>query len=389
MNKTFVTLLASLCLVATGGTAFSQTARARIPDTPIRGEANLTSAIIAVLHEGDSVEVVDSHVDSQGSWYRVLVPGSQSKPRVGYVLAHLIEIVGVGATPTRLESGPALPTSRPSQGFEIPPTMEQIRPQPRKNTEREEALKANVDALRAKMEALQNASAEPEPQPVREPTVTRIVATGPFHAQHLRNGPKQTLGEQDRKDAVFIGLKEKGKLTGLSLTESGRAFGNAPVNANDRHSATAGVGVSLRLYTPTTWVEQQASNAAKEYRPFVISDITEEMLESVLRVMVYPDKPTRMTGAGMAAASSVEHVVLRNQEKTLVVQPASKEPFTDTASSALRDMAYHGLVATFPLDAVRELRGPKGDREFFIVVVGEGTKEKEFKVKEKHFERLP
>ena len=93
MNNTFVTLLASSCLVLTGGTAFAQTARARIANTPIRAEANPTSAIIATLHEGDSVEVVDT----QGSWYRVLVPGNQSQPQVGYVLARLIEVVGADA----------------------------------------------------------------------------------------------------------------------------------------------------------------------------------------------------------------------------------------------------------------------------------------------------
>jgi hypothetical protein len=91
----------------------------------------------------------------------------------------------------------------------------------------------------------------------------------------------------------------------------------------------------------------------------------------------------------MAYASSAEHVVLRDENKRLVVQPTSKEPFTYTASSAMRDMAYQGIVAKFPLDAVRELRGPKGDQEFLIVVVGEGRAERVFKVKEKHFERLP
>jgi hypothetical protein len=91
----------------------------------------------------------------------------------------------------------------------------------------------------------------------------------------------------------------------------------------------------------------------------------------------------------MRNASSAEHVVLRDENKRLVVQPISKEPFTDTASSALRDMAYEGILARFPLDAVRELRGAKAGNEFLIVVVGAGTTEKEFRVKEKHFERLP
>ena len=146
-------------------------------------------------------------------------------------------------------------------------------------------------------------------------------------------------------------------------------------------------GFSLRVYTPMTWVEQLASNAAKEYRPFVIGDINEEMLEPVVRVIVYPDKPTHLVGG--ARSSSAEHVVLRDESKRLVVQPISKEPFTEKASSALRDMEYQGVVAKFPIDSLRELRGPKGDKEFLIVVVGQGTKEKEFRVKQKHFERLP
>jgi hypothetical protein len=210
------------------------------------------------------------------------------------------------------------------------------------------------------------------------------------------DGQKLTLNDQDKADAVRDGVKMKGRLTGLVLTDSSQGWANA-INAmntglngyGNRSDTNTSTGFSVRVYTPKTWVEQLASNAAKEYRPFTVSDIMEEMLEPVLRVVVYPDKPTRLTGSGMSGTSSVEHVVLRDESKRLVVQPTSKEPFADTASSALRDMTYAGIVAKFPLDAVRELRGAKGDKEFLIVVVGAGTKEKEFKVKEKHFERLP
>lgn len=200
---------------------------------------------------------------------------------------------------------------------------------------------------------------------------------------------KATLSEQDRADAVRIGVKAKGKQMGLSLLDSGRAFSNALVASTNRYAATDGVGFSLRVYTPKTWVEQVASNSAKEYRPFTIADITEEMLEPVLRVIVYPDKPTTLSGQGMRNASSAEHVVLRDENKKLVVQPIVKDAFTDTASSALRDAAYQGIMAKFSLDALRELRGPKGDREFLIVVVGAGKYEKEFRVKHKHFDDLP
>src|SRR6202521_1189230 len=100
----FLTTLALSWLLFTGSIAGAQTARARIADTPIRGEANLSSPIIATLKEGGLVDIVDL----QGDWYRVLVPNEQGKPRVGYVLAHLIEIAN---------------TARPTaQGPPIPPT---------------------------------------------------------------------------------------------------------------------------------------------------------------------------------------------------------------------------------------------------------------------------
>lgn len=38
---------------------------------------------------------------------------------------------------------------------------------------------------------------------------------------------KQTLTDQDKADAVRIGVKEKGKLTGLLLQESSRGWANA------------------------------------------------------------------------------------------------------------------------------------------------------------------
>jgi hypothetical protein len=38
---------------------------------------------------------------------------------------------------------------------------------------------------------------------------------------------------------------------------------------------------------------------------------------------------------------------------------------------------------------MRELRGPYGDGEFLIVAIGAGAKEKEFRVKSKHFSEVP
>jgi hypothetical protein len=116
--------------------------------------------------------------------------------------------------------------------------------------------------------------------------------------------------------------------------------------------------------------------------------VTEADVEPVLRVQVFPDMPTVLSASGMGLSQSVQHVVLRDQRRRLVLQPISKERFTQTASSAMRDKVYDGIVATFPLGAVDQLRQESGNREFLIVVIGEGG-ERTFTVKSKHFERLP
>jgi SH3 domain-containing protein len=242
VNNTFVTLLASSCLVLTGGSAYAQTARARIANTPIRAEANPTSAIIATLHEGDSVEVVDT----QGSWYRVLVPGNQGKPQVGYVLVRLIEIGGADATSARSpsEAAPAAPPGRGNRGAEIPPTMAQLQSQSKKPTEREEALKANVDALRAQFEALQSPSAEPEVTGRRGPTVRRTLATvkkafvipvddlgddrpvAACFAEHLSKlSPIEAVTTREEADVV---LRVKAHLPGQSARHALGSMGGRP-----------------------------------------------------------------------------------------------------------------------------------------------------------------
>ena len=52
-------------------------------------------------------------------------------------------------------------------------------------------------------------------------------------------------------------------------------------------------------------------------------------------------------------------------------------------------LQYTGVIATFALSDLRELRGGKADQEFNIIVIGNGRSEKQFTVKKKHFERLP
>lgn len=148
MNKLAIAILALSLPLLADTIAEAQTARARIADTPIRAEANLASAIIATLQEGSPVDVVDL----QGDWYRVLVPNEQGQHRVGFVLAHLIDMV----TTDKSQSLPTNRATRPiADGPPIAPTAAQLSSL-RDGVERERALKAKVDALQADLAALQS-----------------------------------------------------------------------------------------------------------------------------------------------------------------------------------------------------------------------------------------
>ena len=103
ITKLSVGTLAACVLLFTGSIAEAQTARARIANTPIRGEATFASPIVATLSEGAAVEVIDV----QGDWYRVLVPGEQGAPRFGYVRAHLIEIINADGSSRSIPAAPA------------------------------------------------------------------------------------------------------------------------------------------------------------------------------------------------------------------------------------------------------------------------------------------
>jgi hypothetical protein len=137
-------------------------------------------------------------------------------------------------------------------------------------------------------------------------------------------------------------------------------------------------------------VRQLASDASKEYRTFTVADVSDESLEPVFRVVAYPDTPNTVSAAGLRGTASVQHVVLRDETRRIVVQPTFKESFTQEASNAFGGHAtFEGVRVKFAMSDVRELRGPKGDREFFITVIGNTGEEKDFKVKKKHFDDLP
>lgn len=145
-------------------------------------------------------------------------------------------------------------------------------------------------------------------------------------------------------------------------------------------------GFVVDIWTPQTWIRHQAAIAAKEMRPFGEADVTPEMRQRVWRVEVAPSTPDKITQP--ENGSSVSHVVFRTKDKSIVVQPLTKEPTTDTVQNAMgAALSYEGMSLTFPDADVRELWGPKQDKQFWITVIGD-NETYDFEIKKKHFERL-
>lgn len=195
-----------------------------------------------------------------------------------------------------------------------------------------------------------------------------------------------TLTDEAIAAAIAVGEKAKGKEHGLEIQE--RSF-------NRMMGADTSRGYRLVLYTPTTWIRQLASEAAKQYEPFTVADVTDDMLAPVLRVIVHANTPTRMTETH--TASSAEHVVLRDKRRTIVVQPTRIAPFDADVSNLFgARLTYQSLQVTFPLDGLHEIRGPNGDAPFYVTVIGDrrdalgrNQTEKDFEIKRQHFSRLP
>jgi len=247
-------------------------------------------------------------------------------------------------------------------------------------------------------------------EPVGDPTTSSAPQQDVVPSDALRGRP-QTRAAQEvaapPEDAPYpfpmpagverfidAGRTLKGRGTGLVLTDAAQGVLNVMTAFADGMNNCPGCsntksGFSVVAFTPLTWIEWQASQAAKEYRTFDLSMVTEEMAAPVLRIRVNPDIPSHVIASGLAGTSSVQHVVLRCAQKKTVIQPLNKSTFVVTVKNAMGGNAqYEGVEAIFPLDGVAQLRGPRGDQEFFVTVVGTGY-EKNFKIKQKHFKQLP
>jgi hypothetical protein len=235
---------------------------------------------------------------------------------------------------------------------------------------------------------------EPSPQPApgadEERAEARPLAPAPTVQEQVA---PPLLTRDEIQAAITLGMAAKGKVMGLVLTDVGRGIMNA-LAATKYNSSPLGSGFSIIVYTPTAWVEQQASDAAKEYRTIAPEDLSSEEFQApILRIVIHPDTPGTLgggnAGAKAVAAFSAQHVVLRDETKRIVIQPLGKEEYGEEVANGLgARQTYAGIRASFSLDEIGKVRGPSGDGEFFVTVVG-GNEEKNFKIKGKHFEHLP
>ncbi len=192
------------------------------------------------------------------------------------------------------------------------------------------------------------------------------------------------------KDAIAYGIADENKSgadIGLRLEDSAQKWGNV-LNANNpgaQHS-----GFAVRLLTPRTWISWNAHESKRMYKPYSVSNATESDRLAVLRIIVSPDTPAQVAaGAGMQASSSVEHVVLRSEDKKDAIQPLTIEPYQVDAKNAMGgNQSYNGVVAIFNMADVDKLRKSSDKEQFLVTVIGEQGKEKNFTVKQKHFEHL-
>jgi len=185
--------------------------------------------------------------------------------------------------------------------------------------------------------------------------------------------------------AVALGIRKKNANHALVLRDAGQGFANAmaAMSAPRWQTPATKSGLWLEVYTPLSWITQQAANATREYRPFAVAP---EMLEPIVRVYAHPDTPDIVTARGAVGTRSVQHVVMQNHRRTVTVQPLDSTDFVVEAKNAVGgSLTYTGQQVTFALDDVLKLFA---EGEFDIIVVGTSG-EKRYTVKRKHFERLP
>lgn len=167
--------------------------------------------------------------------------------------------------------------------------------------------------------------------------------------------------------AVAAGQQPAARAPGLRLTAPGQ--------------------LRLLVHTPLSWIQQLATDAARENRRFTPDDVTDEMAEPVLRVTVSIDTRDIAAARGMNGTSGVRHAVLRGEANGEVVEPLSKKAYSEHVLAAGGGRAvFQGLSLTFPMDALRRLRAAGN---VILGVTGASGEQTLVRLEERHFAELP
>ncbi len=197
-----------------------------------------------------------------------------------------------------------------------------------------------------------------------------------------------TFGEEDIARAIDAGRLAPGRTHGVLVSDARQAglpAPGTPGSAADFPGATR-----IELFTALQWIKQLASDAAREQRPFGVSDVPSDALEPVLRVVIYPEGQTSTTSTINRGVAAIEHVVLRDESTRVVVQPLRTELIEGRRAGALGNaVLVPGLRATFHLDDIYDLRGSDGARDFFVTVVDSAGREKNVRILLEHFAAMP
>jgi hypothetical protein len=226
--------------------------------------------------------------------------------------------------------------------------------------------------------------------PIVEPDDAESDGSASRDRPERRAPPRAALSEEAIADALRHGRSERGKSQGLVLRDTGRAVMNVLSSLADE--PTEGSGFWIEVYTPMSWLAQLSSDAAREYHDLTPRELVPEDLSAVLRVVVHPDMPDRVSRRGMRMSASVDHVIIRprGDRGAPALHPLSKREFDETSVGRHgRRATFWGVEAIFDLAAVNEARGASRDGELDVLVIGSGDREKTFSIKKKHFKDLP
>lgn len=203
---------------------------------------------------------------------------------------------------------------------------------------------------------------------VRPPAGGILTAPAPSGPSGAPRFPSRGGLEEARiAAAVAAGQQPGGRAPGLRLTAPGQ--------------------LRLLLHTPLSWIQQLSSDAAKEKRRFTSDDVTGEMAEPVLRVTVSIDTRDIAAARGMNGTSGVRHAVLRGETSGEVVEPVSKKAYSEHVLAAGGGRAvFQGLSLTFPMDALRRLRGAGN---VILGVTAASGAQTLIRLEERHFAELP